>query len=64
MINISKDVEQMLQTEDGRQWLIALKLCELVELMKKQNKINVTQTQVQVQEPSLWERVFGCKGNE
>ena len=53
-MKISKEVADMLLTEVGRQKLIALKLCELVELMK----------QKVVKPVSMWEAIFGHKGNE
>jgi len=53
-MKLSKEVADMLLTEVGRQKLIALKLCELVELMKKKDSRPV----------SMWESIFGHKGNE
>lgn len=53
-MRITSEVAEMLESEAGRQKLIALKICELVEIMKgKQPKQNV----------SLWEAIFGHKGN-
>ena len=54
-IKVNTDVAKLLQTEEGRQRLIALKLCELVEIMKcKQHE----------DKRSMWECIFGHKGNE
>ena len=58
-MKITKEVEEMLKTEAGRQKLIALKLCELVEVLKPQN-INITK----VVNKSMWESIFGHKANE
>lgn len=53
-MKITKEVAEMLKTEEGRQKLVALKLCELVEIMKQK-----------VYRPvSMWEAIFGHKGNE
>jgi len=61
-MKISKEVEEMLKTEEGRQKLTALKLCEIAELLKNQ-RISITQTQSN-KSPSMWEALFGHKANE
>ena len=58
-MKISKDVEEMLRTDWGCKKLIALKLCELVEILKPQN-INITK----VVNKSMWETIFGHKAND
>ena len=58
-IKITVDVDKMLKTEEGRQKLMALKLCEIAEELKAIRTSRSTECG-----PSLWERVFGCKGNE
>lgn len=45
----------MLKTEEGRQKLMALKLCEIAELLKEKPK---------KQYVSMWESLFGHKANE
>ena len=61
-MKISKEVEEMLKTEEGRQKLMALKLCEIAELLKSKQNIRITQTQGGGK--SLWESLFGHKANE
>ena len=56
-MKITKDVEEMLRTDLGCKKLIALKLCELVELMKPQ-------TVYKLKTKSLWEEIFGHKAND
>ena len=57
-MKITDRVAEMLETEEGRHKLIALKLCELVELMK-----NVEIRKV-YRPVSMWESISGHKGNE
>lgn len=53
-MKITKEVAEMLESEAGRQKLIALKLCELVELTKEKQP---------AKQVSMWEAIFGHKGN-
>ena len=57
-MKITKEVAEMLKTEEGCQKLTALKLCELVELMKN------TEIRKVYRPVSMWESIFGHKGNE
>ena len=51
-MKITKEVEKLLETPEGRQRLIALKLCELVEVLKDKPTL--------IQESkSLFELIFG-----
>ena len=53
-MKVSKEVAEMLETKEGRERLIALKLCELVEVMRKP-----------VSQPvSMWKTLFGHDANE
>ena len=49
-MKISKEVKGLLETEKGCLKLIALKLCELVEIQRVKPRNN---------EKSLFERIFG-----
>lgn len=68
-IKITREVEEMLATDAGRMSLIALKLCDIAESLKclnvtKDRPVNNVLSATRTSSKSMWEDIFGHKGNE